>query len=124
MKTVLSSVKKFNPSSAISRSPTPVDFVPPNGNCASPPTVGSLTWTMPVSTSSMNFITEVMFDVKIDVVKPYSTLLANLSASSSEDAVATESTGPKISSLKMRIVGDTPSKIVGSTKKPCFNASG
>ena len=40
MNTVLISVKKFNPSSAISRSPTPVDFVPPNGSCASPPTVG------------------------------------------------------------------------------------
>src|SRR4030095_16240028 len=37
---------------------------------------------------------------------------------------ATDRTGPKISSLKMRIEGDTPSKIVGSTKKPCFSASG
>src|SRR4026207_819000 len=116
MNTVLISVKKFNPSSAISRSPTPVDFVPPNGSCASPPTVGSLTCTMPVSTSSMNFITDVMSDVKIDVVKPYSTLLANVSASSSDEAVATDRTGPKISSLKMRIDGDTPSKMVGSTK--------
>src|SRR5215212_2449649 len=123
MKTVLISVKKFKPSSAISRSPTPVDFVPPNGSCASPPTVGSLTCTMPVSTSSMNFMTDVMFDVKMEVVKPYSTLLANLSASSSDDAVATDSTGPKISSLKMRIDGETPSKIVGSTKKPLLNAS-
>src|SRR5687767_3794873 len=118
MKTVLSSVKKFRPSSAISRSPTPVDLVPPNGNCASPPTVGSLTCTMPVSTSSMNFITDVMSDVKIDVVKPYSTALAKRSASSSDEAVATDSTGPKISSLKIRIDGETPSKIVGSTKKP------
>src|SRR5918993_5835158 len=116
MKTVLSSVKKFKPSSAISRSPTPVDLVPPNGNCASPPTVGSLTWTMPVSTSSTNFITLVMSCVKIDVVNPYSTALANCNASSSEDAVATDNTGPKISSLKMRIEGETPSKIVGSTK--------
>ena len=116
MKTVFNSVKKFSPSSAISRSPTPVDFVPPNGSCASPPTVGSLTCTMPVSTSSTNFITDVMSDVKIDVVKPYSTPFANLSASSSDDAVATDSTGPKISSLKMRIAGETPSKIVGSTK--------
>src|SRR5688572_32838834 len=73
MKTVFSSVKKLRPSSAISRSPTPVDLVPPNGSCASPPTVGSLTCTMPVSTSSMNFMTDVMSDVKIDVVKPYST---------------------------------------------------
>ena len=63
-------------------------------------------------------------NVKIDVVKPYSTLLANFSASSSEDAVATDRTGPKISSLKMRIDGATPSKIVGWTKKPLRNDSG
>ncbi len=109
-------MKKLSPSSAISRSPTPVDLVPPKGSCASPPTVGSLTWTMPVSTSSMKLITALMFSVKIEVVSPYSTLLAKRSASSMFVAVAIASTGPKTSSLKMRIAGATPSKMVGSTK--------
>ncbi len=38
--------------------------------------------------------------------------------------MATDSTGPKISSLKMRIAGETPSKMVGSMKNPCDSASG
>ena len=107
MNTVFSSVKKFRPSSAISRSPTPVDLVPPNGNCASPPTVGSLTCTIPDSTSSTKRKIVSMSWVKMPAVKPYSTELAALSASSRLFAVATASTGPNTSSLNRRISGVT-----------------
>ena len=54
--------------------------------------------------------------VKIEVVRPYSTALALASASSRLLAVATDSTGPKISSWKIFMPGVTSSKIVGAMK--------
>jgi hypothetical protein len=71
---------------------------------------------MPVSTSSTKRKMVSMLSVKIEVVRPYSTPFAKASASSRFFAVDIDSTGPKISSLKIRIFGSTLSKMVGSTK--------
>src|ERR1700692_3364940 len=60
--------------------------------------------------------------VQIEAVRPYSTALDCSSIFASSLHLKTESTGPKISSRAMRMVGCTSANTVGSIKKPLDSA--
>ncbi len=60
--------------------------------------------------------------VQIEQVSPYSTWLTSASILSSSLHLNTESTGPKISSLPIRIFMVTSAKMVGSMNRPLASA--
>jgi hypothetical protein len=70
-------------------------LTPPNGICASPPTVGPLMWQMPASMRAATAMARVMSRLNTTEDRLYSVALATRTASSSPFTWITGLTGPE-----------------------------